>query len=483
MNTRVLVVDDERSLLETLEIVLRRSGHEVLTSDDEAQALELFRDRKPDLVLQDVRMGGIGGLELLKRFKSISPAVPVIVMTAYSTWENAVSAMRLGAYDFVKKPFDNDQIRETVARAVAQRAQYEANKDRAAGQAEILGNSDEIRAIHDVLKRVAPTDSTVLVSGESGTGKELVARALHYLSLRAAGPFVSVNCGAFPETLLESELFGHVKGSFSGAHADKKGLMEVADKGTFFLDEIGETPHETQVKLLRVLEERRFYPVGGTTARKVDVRFVAASNRDLLQMVTEGSFREDLYYRLNVIPIALPPLRERRKDIPLLAAHFLAKYSQKLGKEIRGISPPAQAKLEAHDWPGNVRELENALQRAVALAKGDTIEDVQVTPRSIATRPTALLSSAAVRAAFGSEEVRRAALEGTEAAATATEQVAIPQDGMDLDAKLAAIEKAYLLAALERTSGHLTNAARLLGITFRAMRYKIKKHGIRTDDE
>jgi two-component system response regulator PilR (NtrC family) len=215
----------------------------------------------------------------------------------------------------------------------------------------------------------------------------------------------------------------------------------------------------------------------------VDVRFVAASNRDLLQMVAEGGFREDLYYRLNVIPIALPPLRERRKDIPLLAAHFLAKYSQKLGKEIRGISPAAQAKLEAHDWPGNVRELENALQRAVALAKGDTIEDVQVTSRSIATRPTALLSSAAVRAAFGSEEVRRAALEGTEPAAAATEQVAIPQDGMDLDAKLAAIEKAYLLAALERTSGHLTNAARLLGITFRAMRYKIKKHGIRTDDE
>jgi two-component system response regulator PilR (NtrC family) len=485
VSPRVLVVDDERSLLETLEIVLRRSGHEVLISDDEALALELFREKKPDLVLQDVRMGGIGGLELLKRFKSIAPSIPVIVMTAYSTWENAVSAMRLGAYDFVKKPFDNDQIRETVARAVAQRAQYEANKDqRPSGQSEILGNSPEMREVLDVLKRVAPTDSTVMVSGESGTGKELVARALHYLSLRAPGPFVSVNCGAFPETLLESELFGHVKGSFSGAITDKKGLMEVADKGTFFLDEIGETPPETQVKLLRVLEERRFYPVGGTTARRVDVRFIAASNRDLLQMVAEGGFREDLYYRLNVIPVTLPPLRERRKDIPLLAAHFLAKYSAKLQKEIKGIAPNAQAKLEAHDWPGNVRELENAIQRAVALAKGDVIEDVQVTPRSIATRPTALLSSNAVRAAFSSEAVREAARETPGAAASgATEHVVMPPEGLDLDAKLAAIEKAYILAALEKTNGHLTNAARLLNITFRAMRYKVKKHDIRVNED
>ncbi|HZV00982.1 MAG TPA: sigma-54 dependent transcriptional regulator [Planctomycetota bacterium] len=482
--TRVLVVDDERSLLETLEIVLRRSGHEVLTSDDEASALELFREKKPDIVLQDVRMGEIGGLELLKRFKSISPAVPVIVITAYSTWENAVTAMRLGAYDFVKKPFDNDQIRETVARAIAQRALWEASKDkRDASAAEILGNTDAILEIHDVLKRVAPTDSTVLIAGESGTGKELVARALHYLSLRASGPFVSVNCGAFPETLLESELFGHVKGSFSGAHQDKKGLLEVADKGTFFLDEIGETPHETQVKLLRVLEERRFYPVGGTSAHKVDVRFVAASNRDLYQAVAEGRFREDLYYRLNVIPITLPPLRERRKDIPLLAAHFLAKYSQKLGKEIKGIAPSAQEKLEGHDWPGNVRELENTIQRAVALSKSDIIEDVQVTPRSISQRPTALLSSSAVRAALGSETVRQAALDEARALSAPTEHVQLPAEGMDLDAKLAAIEKAYLVAALERTNGHLTNAARLLGITFRAIRYKIKKHGLRANED
>jgi DNA-binding NtrC family response regulator len=274
-----------------------------------------------------------------------------------------------------------------------------------------------------------------------------------------------------------------VKGSFSGAHADKKGLMEVADKGTFFLDEIGETPPETQVKLLRVLEERRFYPVGGTTARRVDVRFVAASNRDLLQMVAEGTFREDLYYRLNVIPVTLPPLRERTKDIPLLAAHFLAKYAGKLGKEIKGIAPAAQAKLEAHDWPGNVRELENAIQRAVALSRGDVIEDVQITPRSVATRPTALLTSAAVRSAFNSEAVRRAALENTPQPAGGTESVDLPADGMDLDGKLAAIEKAYLLAALDRTNGHLTNAAKLLGITFRAIRYKIKKHGIRVSDE
>jgi two-component system response regulator PilR (NtrC family) len=464
-NASVLVVDDERSLLDTLEIVLRRSGYDVITSDDEATALERFREKKPDLVLQDLRMGEIGGIELLRRFKAISPTVPVIVITAHSTWENAVAAMRLGAYDFVKKPFDNEAIREVVARALAQRAAYEATKDQRTSHApaEILGNSEAMRGVMDILERVAPTDSTVLISGESGTGKELVARALHYLSLRAVGPFVSVNCGAFPETLLESELFGHLKGAFSGAHQDKKGLLEVADRGTFVLDEIGETPLETQVKLLRVLEERRFFPVGGTAAKKVDVRFVCATNKDLQEEVAAGRFREDLYYRLNVIPVTLPPLRARAKDIPLLAAHFLAKYSSRLAKEIRRISPVAQAKLEAHDWPGNVRELENVIQRAVALARGDTIEDVHIATRA-SSRPTP---------AHPLSAARRIVQEG----------VAIPDDGMDLEARLADIERAYLVAALERTNGHLTNAARLLGITFRAIRYKIKKHGLKEPPE
>jgi DNA-binding NtrC family response regulator len=478
---RVLVVDDERSLLDTLDIVLRRSGYEVITCDDEAAALGIFREQKPDIVLQDVRMNDIGGLELLRRFKSISPAVPVIVITAYSTWENVVSAMRLGAYDFVKKPFDNDAIREIVARALAQRASFEASKDqRSPGFApsEILGNSEAMREIMDVLKRVAPTDSTVLIAGESGTGKELVARALHYLSLRASGPFVSVNCGSFPETLLESELFGHVKGAFSGAHQDKKGLLEVADHGTFFLDEIGETPPETQVKLLRVLEERRFYPVGGTVARRVDVRFVGATNKDLLREVGAGRFREDLYYRLNVIPITLPPLRERKRDIPLLAAHFLAKYAAKLGREFSGIAPGVQAKLERHDWPGNVRELENTIQRAVALARANTIDDIQITTRSLVrsaadTLPLTPAAQAAV--------IPRGPQQDKDSLGP-VETVVLPPEGMDLDGKLAALEKAYLLAALERTNGHLTNAARVLGITFRAMRYKIKKHGLKVND-
>ncbi|MBI3725732.1 sigma-54-dependent Fis family transcriptional regulator, partial [bacterium] len=428
--------------------------YEVVACEDEATALERFRDRRPDIVLQDIRMGEIGGIELLRRFKSISPAVPVIVITAHSTWDNAVAAMRLGAYDFVKKPFDNDAIREVVARALAQRASFDASKDQRTplhAPSEILGNSTAMRETMDVLERIAPTDSTVLITGESGTGKELVARALHYCSLRASGPFVSVNCGAFPVTLLESELFGHVKGAFSGAHQDKKGLLELADRGTFFLDEIGETPPETQVKLLRVIEERRFYPVGGTTARKVDVRFVGATNKNLLDEVAQGRFREDLFYRLNVIPVALPPLRERRKDIPLLAAHFLAKYSRKLGKEIRGIVPLAQAKLEAHDWPGNVRELENTIQRAVALARWETIDDVFIPPRGPAPD----------------------APEGA---------VSISPDGMDLEARLAAIEKAYIVAALEQTQGHLTNAARLLGITFRAIRYKVRKHGLKAEE-
>mgnify|MGYP001206221097 CR=1 FL=1 len=440
---RILIVDDEASLLELLTIVLERSGYAVGTASDEASALATFEAERPDLVLLDLRLGGPGGLEVLRQMKELDPSVPVVVITAYSTWDNAVEAMRLGAYDFVKKPFeDNQQVREVVSRALAQRAQMTA-ADRRHAKSEILGNSPPIRHVLDVVERVAPTDTTVLVLGESGTGKELLARAVHYCSHRATGPFLSVNCGAFPENLLESELFGHVKGAFSGAVQDKKGLLEVCDQGTFFLDEIGELGIDTQVKLLRVLEDRALLPVGGTTPRRVDVRFICATNKDLEKQVQKGRFRADLYYRINVVPIRLPALRERMKDVPLLAAHFLAKYSRLQGKVFREIGLDVQQALLGYDWPGNVRELENTIQRAVTLARGDTlqVEHLLLGPRQ-ASGP----------------------------------QVELPPEGVDLERLLSDLERGYLNAALEQTKGNVTQAARLLGISFRAMRYKLKKY-------
>ncbi|HBP22441.1 MAG TPA: hypothetical protein DEA08_32260 [Planctomycetes bacterium] len=448
---KILVIDDEQSLLEVLEIVLGRSGYEVRTAATEEAGYAAFREFKPDLVLLDLRIGGVGGLELLNQLKETDPLVPVIVITAYSTWDNAVEAMRRGAYDFIKKPFDdNDLVREVVARALAQRTMLSKGELRDAAS-EILGNSEPMRYVLDVVKRVAPTDSTVLVTGESGTGKELLARAMHYCSHRAGGPFLSVNCAAFPETLLESELFGHVRGAFSGAHADKKGLIEVCNEGTFFMDEVGDLSPGTQVKLLRVLEERRLLPVGGTKPRKIDVRFVCATNRDLEEAVRDGSFRADLYYRINVLPIHLPPLRDRRQDIPLLAAHFMNKYARKLKRELKGITPEVQQRLMNYAWPGNVRELENTIQRAVTLARRDVLD----------TDP--ILAG------------RRAPAES----APDESVISIPDEGLDLEKRLEEIERRYLLAAIDKTEGHLTNAAKLLGISFRAIRYKVKKYGLR----
>ena len=444
---RVLIVDDEAGLLEMLAIVLQRSGYEVRTAGDERGALEAFRAERPDLVLLDLRLGNDDGLQVLRRMKEADPTVPVVVITAYSTWDNAVEAMRLGAYDFIKKPFeDNQQVREVVSRALAQRAQLSTSERRHA-KSEILGNSPPIRAVLDVVERVAPTDTTVLVLGESGTGKELLARAVHYCSHRAQGPFLSVNCGAFPETLLESELFGHVKGAFSGAVQDKKGLLEVCDHGTFFLDEIGELSLDTQVKLLRMLEDRALLPVGGTVPRKVDVRFICATNKELVEQVRKGRFRADLYYRINVVPIRLPALRERMKDIPLLAAHFLAKYSRQQGKVFREIGLEVQQALLGYDWPGNVRELENTIQRGVTLARGDVlqVEHLQIPGQSGRTRLPA---------------------------------VELPETGVDLERLLAELERSYLVTALEHTHGNVTQAAKLLGISFRQMRYKLKKYDL-----
>ncbi len=458
---RIIVVDDERSMRKVLAAALSSEGHEVRTTDDGAEALELYRSGGWDLVVQDLKMPKMDGLELLGRLKELDAAACAIVITAFGTWDTAVEAMRLGAYDYLKKPFDNDHLRSVVARALERRRAGAAGS-RGSGEGPasateaLTGNDPRVREVIDVIRRVAPTDSTVLIHGESGTGKERVARAIHAESLRAAEPMIPVNCGAFTETLLESELFGHMRGAFTGAVADKKGLLEVADRGTLFLDEVADMSPQTQVKLLRVLENRSFRSVGGLHDKLVDVRFVAATNKNLQDMVARGTFREDLYYRLNVIPLELPALRARKGDIPVLAGHFLAKCAAKSGKPVKVIDEGAAAWLKDYAWPGNVRELENTIERAVALAPGDRLR-VEDLAASSARRPAP----------------ERAALEVEPA------PVELPEMGMDLAGHLAEIEKEYIHKALAATGGNLTRAARLLGMTFRAIRYKVRKYGLR----
>ncbi|HOX05984.1 MAG TPA: sigma-54 dependent transcriptional regulator [Planctomycetota bacterium] len=460
---RILVVDDEVSMRKVLSAVLGSDGHEVRATDDGNEAIAAFADGSWDLVIEDLRMPKMHGLELLGRLKGIDPAAMVIVMTAFGTWDTAVEAMRLGAYDYLKKPCDNEHLRAVVAKAIARRragatsARFRANTSPAVEV--LIGNDPRMREVMDVIRRVAPTDSTVLIQGESGTGKELAAASIHSQSLRADGPFIDINCGAFAETLLDSELFGHIKGAFTGAVADKMGLMEAADQGTLFLDEVAELSPATQVKLLRVLETRQFRPVGGVNDKRVDVRFIAATNRNLAELVTSGAFREDLFFRLNVIPLVIPPLRDRRGDIPQLAGFFLAKHAARTGRQITTIDEGAAEWLKCHDWPGNVRELENTIERAVALTRSDrlTVEDLAAT----------------------SNPLRAAPASAPTASQTRTDPIATPPAGMNLDEHLAAIEKDFILKALASTGGNMTEAAKLLGMTFRAIRYKVRKYGLR----
>lgn len=469
---RILIVDDERSVTEVLRIVLRGSGYEVQTAGTAAEARSAFIEHEPDLVLQDLRMRQADdGIKLLSYYKQERKEVPVLVITAHSSWDNTLSAMRHGAYDFIKKPFDNEAIREVVARALAHRQTQRREGNDELNPTEMMGNTPGMRALLNIIERVASTDSTVLVTGESGTGKELAARALHYCSTRRGKPFISVNAGAIPANLLESELFGHVRGAFSGAHADKKGLIEVADGGSFFFDEVGELPLEMQVKLLRVLEDQHFFPVGGTSPRSVDVRFIGATNKDLSEEVQSGRFREDLFYRLNVIPIHLPPLRDRKDDIVLLASHFVAKFSKKMHREIGGISPQARRRLEEHDWPGNVRELQNTIERSVALARGKLLEEVLVQRRG-GPGPSTLAAAAPVTVAAGETPLPGDSI-----------TLEVPAQGLDLERRLADVERAFIQAALDQTGGHLTNAAKLLGISFRSIRYKVQKLDIKTKEQ
>ena len=462
---RILIVDDEQSVCDVLAHVLRKEGYEVEATTSAQEALTLYEKRPSDLVIQDIRMPGMDGLALLKALKTLDPQALVAVLTAYKEdWGKTVECMRLGAYDYIHKPFDIDKnIRPVVKRAMQMRRFRRPQ----GGQDDVLsvvgcmkGNNPRMQEVYDLIQRVGPTDSTVLILGESGTGKELVARAIHHFSLRADKPFMTVNCGAFTESLLESELFGHVKGSFTGAVVDKSGLLEVAEKGTFFLDEISEMSVHLQVKLLRVLEEREFKPVGGIHTKRVDLRFVAATNRQIEQSVKNGSFREDLYYRLNVVPIVLPPLRERKDDVPLLAASFLARFAKSMKKSVQSITDAAMQALIDYDWPGNVRELENTIQRAVALTDKAKIDLADVQDR------------VKLRAAQG----RTAA---AFAGAPAPPASAIPAEGLDLEARVAEFEKAYLTEALAQTNGHLTKAAQTLRISLRSLRYKLNKYGMK----
>ena len=454
---RVLIVDDEPGLCDVLTISLKRAGFEASAETNPVRALERVKADGFDVVVQDLKMPEMDGLELLQGIKRIAPETIVIIMTAFSDWDRAVEAMRHGAYDYLRKPFPDkfNDVKRSVARAMSVRtftADEGVNFEEAFSRIGLMvGDSPAMKQIRDLIRRVAPTDSSVLIAGESGTGKELVARALHYFSPRSRRTFATINCGAIPETLLESELFGHVKGAFTGAVVDKVGLLEVAEGGTFFLDEISEMSPALQVKLLRVLEEREFKPVGSVKTRHADVRFVAATNRDLEQETREGRFRKDLYYRLNVIPITLPPLRIRSEDVPLLAGYFLRRFSARAGKAITGFARAAREAMLRYGWPGNVRELQNGIERAVALCDGDTI-DVEHLPE---------------------------ALSRDQDSGARPPPPALPAEGINLDRRLEEYERWHLSKALEQTGGNMTGAAQLLGMSVRSFRYRMRQRGVK----
>ncbi|MBI2223331.1 MAG: sigma-54-dependent Fis family transcriptional regulator [Acidobacteria bacterium] len=454
---RILVVDDERSMRELLAIVLRREGHDVLLAENGRTAIDMLEKESVELLISDVKMPDLSGVQVLAAAQRANPDIIGIMITAFATTETAVEALRLGAYDYVSKPFNVDELKLKVRKALERRRLQQENVllKRALQEthqfSNIIGRSPLMQAVFQLIHTIAPTNSTVLVTGESGTGKELVARAIHFNSGRRDRPFVALNCGALPETLLESELFGHVRGAFTGADANKKGLIEVAEKGTIFLDEIGEMSPMVQVKLLRVLQERKFRRLGGTEEIEADIRIIAATNRDLSKLVAEGKFREDLFYRINVIPVRLPPLRDRLEDIPLLAEHFLAKYASQIGRPISGISPEALRKLQAYPWPGNIRELENAVERAVALETGTLI--------SAASLPEHVLS-------------------GLPAAVNGNGAEALPATGFDLERHVEDIEREYIAEALRRAGGVKSRAAELLGMSFRSFRYYMKKYNL-----
>ncbi|WP_306532703.1 sigma-54 dependent transcriptional regulator [Geobacter sp.] len=455
MEIRILVVDDELSMREFLAILLKREGYVVDQADCAEKALEFLDNATYDLVISDVKMPGLDGIALLGRIKESTPDTAVLMMTAFSTAEQAVEAMKLGAYDYLAKPFKVEEVKVLVRNALEKRDLKRENQRLRQEVQErysfsgLIGKSKKMRELYSLIEKVAPSIANVLILGESGTGKELVARAIHYNSPRKDKAFVAVNCGAIPETLMESELFGHKKGSFTGAINDRPGLFEQAGGGTLFLDEIGEVPLQLQAKLLRVLQEKEFRRVGGVADQKADVRIVAASNRNLEEQVREGTFREDLFYRLNVVQLQMPPLRERTEDIPILVEHFYRKYVQ-APRNGEIITPGALKMIMSYGFPGNVRELENLVERCAVLGGGEIAEE---------SLPSQVRGSQKSAAAPGGD-------------------FEIPADGMDLEGYLDGIEKRILLQSLERCGGVKKKAAEFLGLTFRSFRYRLAKFGM-----
>jgi DNA-binding NtrC family response regulator len=458
---RILIADDEQSMREWMRLLFQRDGFEVFIAEDGLAARDMIAREYVDVVLTDIKMPKLDGVALLASIRDSAPDVIVMMMTAHWTRDSAewAEAKAKGAEALFEKPFRDVNLVTMQVRQLleSRRLRHENAVLRATtaqqGFAGIIGRSPAMLEVFRLVEMVCRTNSTVLLSGESGTGKELVARATHNLSLRRSKPFVAVNCGAMPEALLESELFGHLRGAFTGADKDKKGLIEAADGGTVFLDEIGEMPPTMQVKLLRVLQERKYRPVGGTSELSADIRVIAATNRDLPRQVGEGKFREDLFYRLNVIPLKMPPLRERADDIPLIADHFLAKYTREMSKSLDGFSPEAAAALAAYRWPGNVRELENVIERAVALESERRVE--------FKTLPENLRNGQPATSAPQADAIAEA---GT---------------GFSLERHLQDIERSHLERALERAGGVQTRAADVLGLSFRQFRYLAKKYGLK----
>ncbi len=465
-SARILVVDDERSMREMLAILLKREGHEVSVAESGRGAIDLQNEKAFDLVVSDARMPDIDGLEVLRHARAINPSVIAIMVTAYGSPDLIRGVAQLGVNDYVEKPFNTEVLRFRIRKELDRRRLQQENVllKRAMHSTNrfenIIGNSRPMQEVFELVDTIAQTASTVLITGESGTGKELIARAIHVRSPRCDRPFVAVNCGALTETLLDSELFGHMRGAFTGADGNRKGLIEVADKGTIFLDEIGEMSAMLQVKVLRVLQERKFRRVGGTDEVEADIRIIAATNRDLARMVSQGEFREDLYYRINVIPIRLPSLRERGEDVPLLAEHFVTKFAAQMKKPVTGISGAALECLKAHSWPGNVRELENAIERAVALERTPSIlpESLPETTRGVqkaVSGPAAPLDP------------------------TPGSTPTLPGAGFDLEKHVQDLEREYIAEALRQAGGVKVKAAELLGMSFRSFRYYMKKYNLK----
>jgi DNA-binding NtrC family response regulator len=484
---RILIADDELNMRRVLEAILKRAGYEVVTAANGSEAL-LRMSRDINMVITDLKMPVLDGMGLLRKLSNDYPDVPVVMITAHGSVENAVEAVKLGAFDYLEKPFEQEQIHQIVAKAMRthmlSRRDARPEDTTARGRFRLVGESTAIRQVYAVVEKVADTPSTVLITGESGTGKELVARALHDNSSRHSGPFIKINCAAIPKTLMESELFGYEKGAFTGAVGSKPGRFELAHGGTLFLDEIGEIPVEMQVKLLRVLQESEFERVGGIKTIKVDVRLLTATNRDLAAEIANGGFRDDLFYRLNVVPIHLPALRERRQDIPLLVDHFLARFNERLKKQITAVEPEAIERLVAHNWPGNIRELENVIERTILFCEGPQIRLVDLPAEFAGLSPSSShpeLPVVATTSAVSSAPLPSPAPSPPSVVPAVGDEVGSLKEAVRVETER--VERELIQRALDETGGNVTQAARKLQISRKSLQTKMKELGLRDREQ